>query len=72
MPACSKICYPTARVAARALFHVQKIKRAQGGRSPVAVHPCTECRQWHITSKRAVGKLSRHWQVLAGLPGNGH
>lgn len=67
MPECSKVRYPTARAAGRALVHIQKAKRARGLTSPVAVHPCAACHQWHITSKRVAGKQKRQWQALAGL-----
>jgi hypothetical protein len=50
MPHCIKRPYPSAKAAALVL---RAIKRAQPLRSERGIHPCTDCRAFHLTSARA-------------------
>ena len=58
MDSCSKIPYLTADIAGIAMQSIRRRSPA-GKRLPEGIHPCSECRAWHVTSKR--GSARNKW-----------
>lgn len=60
MSPCTKIPYPSASIAGVAMQAIQRRSPA-GKRVPEGIHPCAECRGWHVTSKR--GSARNKWTL---------
>lgn len=63
MPACTKLPYSTLAAARRALHG---IRGAHPERGEVGIHPCSECRAFHLTS--AASAARNRWTASSSNP----
>ncbi len=59
MATCTKITYPTLWHANRALRIIVLKGPSSGGKLPASIHPCEDCKGWHLTSQNAAGRAKK-------------